>query len=222
MSMTKTGLPLDLSAPASDDTPSWVTDFAGNARKINKFAQEKNEQIDKVGASQADKYSTATTYVVGDYCIYEDELYKCETEITAPEEWDASKWKKTNVSLEIVALQSLVDVLKENINDLKNRTKDYTLVSSDDYFSASQCMCSRGGNVVYVYVSLKTKATLPSGTIIRLTGHPTVPESQMIRLTDYSKNDTYVNVTKNDIQFSVNKEFNANEWVRFGFCYIAA
>ncbi len=45
MSMTKTGAPLDLSAPVAGDVPGWVADFAGNARKTNEFAKETNEKI---------------------------------------------------------------------------------------------------------------------------------------------------------------------------------
>lgn len=120
MSMTKTGLPLDLSAPVAEDTPSWTADFAGNARKINAYAHEKNEQINKIGTSQADKYSTATTYAVGDYCIYENELYKCKTAITTPENWDTEKWEKTSIAKEMISLTSHISELYEKNDDLSN------------------------------------------------------------------------------------------------------
>lgn len=39
-------------------------------------------------------------YAVGDYCIYEDELYKC-TGSTTGESWDSTKWSKTQVMDEL-------------------------------------------------------------------------------------------------------------------------
>ena len=52
MAMTKTGAPLDLSAPTADDTPGWVTDFAGNARKTNDFARETSNKIGDITTLQ--------------------------------------------------------------------------------------------------------------------------------------------------------------------------
>lgn len=52
MAMTKTGAPLDLSAPTADDTPGWITDFAGNARKTNDFARETSNKIGDITTLQ--------------------------------------------------------------------------------------------------------------------------------------------------------------------------
>ena len=54
----------------------------------------------------ADDYDSTTTYAVGDYCIYNNELYKCTTAISIAEAWDSSHWTKVNVSDE---LQSKMD-----------------------------------------------------------------------------------------------------------------
>ena len=35
----------------------------------------------------SDKYDSSKTYSVGDYCIYDDTLYKCKTEIESSEEF---------------------------------------------------------------------------------------------------------------------------------------
>lgn len=52
MAMTKTGAPLDLSAPTADDTPGWITDFTGNARKTNDFARETSNKIGDITTLQ--------------------------------------------------------------------------------------------------------------------------------------------------------------------------
>ncbi|MCU0079348.1 phage head spike fiber domain-containing protein [Extibacter muris] len=54
MAMTKTGEPLDLSAPIATDTPGWVTDFAGNSRKINDFARATSNKIGDITALQTE------------------------------------------------------------------------------------------------------------------------------------------------------------------------
>lgn len=41
----------------------------------------------------ANNYSTASTYEVGDYVIYNGILYRCITQITTAEEFDNSKWE---------------------------------------------------------------------------------------------------------------------------------
>ena len=52
----------------------------------------------------SDKYDSSKTYAVGDYCIYNDTLYKCKTAVTSAEEFDSSKWEATNCGKELVAL----------------------------------------------------------------------------------------------------------------------
>ncbi len=54
----------------------------------------------------SDKYDSSKTYSVGDYCIYNDTLYKCKTAVTSAEEFDSSKWEATNCGKELVALNS--------------------------------------------------------------------------------------------------------------------
>lgn len=53
-----------------------------------------------------DAYDNAGTYAVGDYCIYDDVLYKCTTAITSPEDFNSSKWSATKVTNEIAAVRS--------------------------------------------------------------------------------------------------------------------
>jgi len=49
----------------------------------------------------SDQYDTTKTYDVGDYCIYNNTLYKCTTEISTAEEFDSSHWTVVNVSEEL-------------------------------------------------------------------------------------------------------------------------
>lgn len=54
----------------------------------------------------SDEYDDHTAYSVGDYCIYENTLYKCNTDITPYEVWDSSHWDSCTVGEEIATINS--------------------------------------------------------------------------------------------------------------------
>lgn len=49
----------------------------------------------------ADDYDNTQTYAVGDYCIYEGDLYKCITAVTSAESFDSTKWDAVLVTDEL-------------------------------------------------------------------------------------------------------------------------
>lgn len=49
----------------------------------------------------ANYYDSTATYAVGDYCIYNNELYRCTTAITTAEAWNSSHWSSTSVDSEL-------------------------------------------------------------------------------------------------------------------------
>lgn len=59
----------------------------------------------------ADAYSTSATYAVGDYCIYNSQLYRCTTAITTAEAWTASHWTAVAMGDEVGDLRSAVDAV---------------------------------------------------------------------------------------------------------------
>ncbi len=46
-------------------------------------------------------YNNAVPYFVGDYCVYENKLYKCIQDIETPENFDISKWQQCNLANEL-------------------------------------------------------------------------------------------------------------------------
>ena len=46
----------------------------------------------------ADEYDSSSAYSIGDYCVYEGDLYKCNTAITVAESWTAAHWTIKNVT----------------------------------------------------------------------------------------------------------------------------
>lgn len=74
--------------------------------RINKVIDEDINEIKKVVNNNdtntnnnfSDAYDDSLTYNVGDYCIYDDKLKKCITEITTAESFDNSKWEDVNIA----------------------------------------------------------------------------------------------------------------------------
>lgn len=63
-----------------------------------------NELVDSV-ADICDEFSKLSTYDVGDYCIYENVLYKCVEPVTVEGDWDSTKWIATSVTKEIASVE---------------------------------------------------------------------------------------------------------------------
>lgn len=93
-----------------EDLPSENTPI--DADTLNKFVQD--EVI-------SDAYDSTQTYDVGDYCIYNNALYKCTTKIETAEEFNSTHWAAVNVSSE----------LKKKLNTTLNVSVAGT--SCDDY-----------------------------------------------------------------------------------------
>ena len=62
--------------------------------------------IDSVAGIEADKYKNTQTYAKGDYCIYNNTLYKCTTAIATPEEWTAGHWTATRIASELTSVNN--------------------------------------------------------------------------------------------------------------------
>ena len=53
----------------------------------------------------ADEYDSSSAYSIGDYCVYNDLLYKCNTAIgSGGEAWNSAHWTQTNVVGEITSV----------------------------------------------------------------------------------------------------------------------
>ena len=76
---------------------------------------------------QADTYSKKT-YAVGDYCIYENALYKCNTAISSAEDWTAGHWTKTTIANELKSIVGSVATVNNAITELNGKTAKFNLV----------------------------------------------------------------------------------------------
>lgn len=58
-----------------------------------------------------DAYDPTATYDVGDYCIYNNTLYKCASAIAVAEPWTAAHWTATDIATELAAIKALAQQL---------------------------------------------------------------------------------------------------------------
>ena len=56
--------------------------------------------LESIPLNLASKYSESRTYRIGDYCIYEEKLYKCVATIATPKAWDAGDWTSAMIASE--------------------------------------------------------------------------------------------------------------------------
>lgn len=81
----------------------------------------------------AEEYSNQETYSKGEYCIYENRLKVCNTDITTPEEYNSSKWDDT----------TLIELPTEDFKDKVTFSEDVTVNIDNIEFI-------KKGNVVYI------------------------------------------------------------------------
>lgn len=94
-------------------------------------------------ANIAEGYSSSSVYSEGDYCLYNNVLYRCKTDILSPEAWDSTHW-------EAASLADDVQDLSENLYN--NKVDAITSNASGEIVTISD-----GGNdlpVVDLKVSL--------------------------------------------------------------------
>lgn len=59
------------------------------------------------------KFSTRSTYAVGNFVIYTGKLYRCTTAITVAEAWNAAHWTATTAAAELAAINSNISHIGE-------------------------------------------------------------------------------------------------------------
>ena len=76
----------------------------------------------------ANEFSTSSTYAVGDYVIYEGQLYQCTTAVTTAGSWNSSNWTQAVLGNEVGELKSALNAFHV-IHVNANGTGDYTTIA---------------------------------------------------------------------------------------------
>lgn len=108
---TNTGI-LDLVKPAGNEN-ALISVINSNMDKVDAEAGRQRGNI-------AANYSTSSAYDVGDLCIYQGNLYRCNTAIASGEEWTAAHWTQVNIAGE---LDSQKQDIASNTQDIASNTQ---------------------------------------------------------------------------------------------------
>ena len=103
------------------DKPSYdeVADIEIINANFDKIDQQMRNNADGVNFAKgisSDAYDNSKLYAVGDYCIYDNKLYRCITAIESAEAFNIAKWEQTTVGKEINQLNSNLVGLKVGEN----------------------------------------------------------------------------------------------------------
>lgn len=80
-------------------------------------------------ANIAEGYSSSSVYSEGDYCLYNNVLYRCKTDILSPEAWDSTHWEAASLADDV---QDLSENLYNNKVDAITSTASGEIVTIDD------------------------------------------------------------------------------------------
>ena len=99
------------------DKPSYdeVADIEVINANFDKIDQQMRNNADGVNFAKgisSDAYDNSKSYAVGDYCIYDNKLYRCITAIESAEAFNIAKWEQTTVGKEVEQLNSNLDGLQ--------------------------------------------------------------------------------------------------------------
>jgi hypothetical protein len=115
----------------SSEIDTFLSTINGNITTINSNISSLNDtKLEKTNVS--DVYDSTSTYAVGDYCIYENTLYKCTTAISTAEEFDSSKWTVASISYEF---KRITNELSNKLNSNKVIQESGTASTSNVYSS---------------------------------------------------------------------------------------
>ena len=103
---------IDLVKPAGNDH-ALISVLNGNSDKIDAEAGRQRGNF-------AGTYSTTSGYAVGDYCIYQGNLYRCTTAIgSSGENWTAAHWTQTKAGTELKGLSGQIATNLEFLKAVK-------------------------------------------------------------------------------------------------------
>ena len=131
-----------------------VTDASTGTRKL--LLQK---VIDKAAYNIADEYSSSSTYNVGDFCIYQGELYECIATVES-EAWNSAHWTQANVGEQLGDVKEDLSELYVPSENIYNQATDRHginingsgVITEDGSYKASDYIYVGGGNKVTIQV----------------------------------------------------------------------
>ena len=85
-----------------------------NWQQSSVSASDYSTWLAQIRANIAPTYSSSSTYEVGDFCLYSDQLYVCNTAITTAESWTAAHWTATSLGAKVTELRKSTILIDSN------------------------------------------------------------------------------------------------------------
>lgn len=104
---------------------------------VNTLLTNLQTDLSEAEVSVAPLYSDSETYSVDDYCIHNDQLYICTTDIPVAESWTDAHWTSTTVVDELAAVREDVSMNAADIGTLNTKVTNLTNSISDAYSSSA-------------------------------------------------------------------------------------
>lgn len=155
----------------TNDKKLYVTDSNGNLILIQSHSHDNNDILNKFSVDtngnllfdgntlnvqeqsiSFKEYSNTDTYNINDYVIYNNKLYRCTTNITAPEEFNISNWQLViGDETQYYVFKKVTELPTDNISENtiylvpnENSTSDTPEYIQYKYINGSWCIL--GGN----------------------------------------------------------------------------
>ena len=111
--------------------------------KIDTQMRNNADGVNFAKAISSDAYDNSKLYAVGDYCIYDNKLYRCITAIESAEAFNIAKWEQTTVGEEVRQLNSNLEQV--GLSDVAGG-KNLCLIDKEDsnHWSYSKKMYYKG------------------------------------------------------------------------------
>ena len=104
------------------------------------------------------QYSVGATYKVGDYVVYNDEVYRCIVTIATPESWTAAHWTRASIASDVGNIgNAMGDVY--NKCDLASIVARFPANVTQNGSTLSFTSQASGSNYVCVYVPIEPDTT---------------------------------------------------------------
>ena len=184
------------------DSTKWTTDKVVNAVELlnaqaQYYATMSQTYSEMAIEMMADEYDDTATYVVGDYVIYNNQLYKCITDVTTAESFDPTKWtadKVVNAARDSAVLSQYYAGESQNYSELAinmmadeyNNTLTYAI---GDYviYNDQLYKCITAVTVAEPFDSTKWQSTILSDVAVQAKYYATMSETYAAQSLNYSQ-----------------------------------
>lgn len=136
----------------------------------------------------AGAYDSTATYAVGDYVVYEHNLYICNTDISTAEDWTAAHWTQIDLASALKSLETEIDTKQDKI------TASGVLKGNGSAVSAATLGTDYGARVFQVTLAAadwSSNAQTVSSTYFYTAGYVYLVEPVQASKDDYGSAEIY-------------------------------